>query len=1072
MSFEKKHITVKYTRRPLPQRNNKKDVKVMVKTLWYSVIWLAWIALLFWIIIYAKYIASLPSVTELENLDISESSTIYDKDWNELYKVYKEKRTYIPYEKISENIIHAIVAWEDQSFFTNKWVDFYRMTWAVVYYIIGKADRIKWTSTISQQLIRNTIIKNEDSLERKVKEIYLSYKMNKELSKEKILELYLNKIFYWSNAYGIEQAAQTFFGKSADKLTVLEGSILASLPKWPSYYSPYNHPDRLIWYPYIYKKDAPNEAIKILTKQDIAIYKTEVEKLLSIIDALKLEKLSEETIKICWLNEENFKKNISVDKNTCSIMGYSKLLDLLNGIQITEWDKKIEYQTWRKDFILWRMLEDGYIDFDIYKSSLIGGIGIEFSKYSEKIKYPYFVFYVKEYVEKKYGTDLLESGWLKIYTTLDSKLQDKAEELVTKYGETNAKRFDAHNAWLVSIDNKTGNILAMVWWRDYFDTENKGNINAATVPMQNGSSFKPFVYALAIDTKPVGSKTPIYDVKTSFPWYEGYPKNFDGKFMGKMNLTTALDYSRNIPALKMFYVAWGEKNIINLMKKLWVTSLKEDERYGATLALWTGEISVLELAGAYSVFANLWYKKEVSPIMKIIDSKWLVIEERGEKDFAWEKVFDESSSYIINTILSDTGSRPSWWNSFISLSWRTVAAKTWTSTKNKIQNWKKVVYPRNLWTIGYTPQVTTVVWAWNLDGKETNFQWDWLNAAWPIWRDFMKYAHEGKKVENWKRPAWVKSVNISTITWFLASKTLNEKFIVASLFKNVPKAYDSSLKTVKVDALCNGKVDENTPPEAIKEVFLISFESIDPSNKNWEGWVREWLGSWWAQEMIGDENFVSSISDQPCKRTETPEKVKISTNIQNGAILNNGSNYIELSYNSKNPLIRADIYVWENKVDSIKIENLRQWNIKKNFSIPSWYYWEYNLIVKTVDNNYYSSDETYNITISQADKTNPKITITNPSDGNIKIYQNQSFNLRANIEDSSPIKSINVYLDSTPLKMGEKDRTFSYAVNSDWTMLPWKYTLKVEAVDNSFNTTSQEIQLEILAIDGGGEVNQ
>jgi penicillin-binding protein 1A len=895
--------------------------------------------------------------------------------------------------------------------------------------------------------------------------------MNKELSKEKILELYLNKIFYGSNAYGIEQAAQTFFWKSAEKLTVLEGSILTSLPKWPSYYSPYNHPDRLVGYPYIYKTETPSEQTKILTKQDITIYKTEVEKLLSIIDSLKLEKLSTESVRICWLDEKNFKKNISIDKNGCSITIYSKLLDLLNGIQITEWDKKIEYQAWRKDFILWRMLEDKYIDFDVYKSSIIWGIGIEFNKYTEKIKYSYFVLYVKEYVEKKYGTDLLESGWLKIYTTLDSKLQDKAEELVVKYGATNEKRFDAHNVWMVSIDNKTWDILTMVWGRDYFDTNNKGNINATTIPMQNGSSFKPFVYALAIDTKPIGSKTPIYDVKTSFPWYKGYPKNFDGKFMGKMNLTTALDYSRNIPALKMFYVAGWEKNIITLMKKLWVTSLKEDERYGATLAIGTGEISVLELAWAYSVFANLWYKKEVTPIKKIIDSKWLIIEEKTTKDFIWEKVFDESSSYIINTILSDTSSRPAWWNSFVSLSWRTVAAKTGTSTKNYIKNWQKTVYPRDLWTIWYTPQITTVVWAGNLDGKETNLQWDWLNAAGPIWRDFMKYAHEGKKVENWKRPVWVKSVNISSISWFLASKTLDKKFIVASLFKNVPKNYDTSLKTVKVDALCNGLVDENTPPEAIKEVFVIDFQSIDPSNKNWEGGVLDWLKWGWAQEMVGNENFVSSISNEPCKRSRTAEKVDISSNIKNWIVLNNGSNYIEFSYSSKNPLIRADIYVWENKIDSITIEKLRQGNIKRNISIPSGYYWEYNLSIKMIDDNYYSSESIYKILINQTDKTAPTINITNPSDGNIKIYQNQSFNLKANIEDSSPLKSINIYLDNTPLKIGEKERTFSYSINSNNSIPPWKHIVKVEAVDNTFNISSKEIELEILPTSSGGNTD-
>lgn len=1066
MNFNNKtHIKRRYTRTPITITNTKKtEKKIVFRSFGYGVWFLAIAFLIFIFAIYQKYIAGLPDVKTLENLDIAQASTIYDKDWQELYKVYKEKRTYIPYEEISENMVHAIVAWEDQSFFTNAWVDFYRMTWAVVYYILWKTDRVKGTSTISQQLIRNTIITNEDSIERKIKEIYLSYKMTKELSKEKILELYLNKIFYWHNAYGIEQAAKTFFWTWAKNLWVLEASILASLPKWPSYYSPYNHAGRLLWYPYIYSSENEEEITKVITSEDVEMYSNEVVQIKEIINNFKIEKIWESSIRLCWLDKSQFKKSVTIDGNGCTITEYQKLYTLLNDIKIQGENVNIEYQSWRKDFILWRMLEDGYIDVETYKKSIIWWIWYTFNNYIEKIKYPYFVMYVKEYIEKKYGTDMLENAWLQIYTTLDSKLQDKAEELVEKYWKTNAERFDAKNSALVSIDNTTGNIISMVGGRDYFDSENKWNVNMATSPVQPGSSFKPFVYALWIDTQEIGSRTPIYDVKTAFPWYEWFPKNFDGTFMWKMDISTALNNSRNIPALKMFYLAGWEKKLVSMLESFWVTSMRHDGMYGAPMALWTAEISPLELAGAYSIFANLGYKKEISPILKIVDSKWIIVEDRSEKNSDWEKIFDENSSYIINSILSDTSTRPEWWNSFISLPWRPVAAKTGTSTKNFVKNWVKTVYPRNLLTIWYTPQITTVVWAGNADWKEVNMKGDWLNAAGPIWRDFMKFAHTDLKVENWKKPAWVKEIQISSISWFPAETGAENRFLVYSLFKNIPKKKDSSFEVVKVDSLCNGKVTEDTPVAAIKEVYLINLQSLSPANPAWETGIKEWIEWGWIKEIIGEENkdIVYTVSDEVCERDPFTEwDITFKANLSDGATLINGGNYIELAYRAKNPIIRVDVLIWETQVDSIKLNNKTEGTYKWTFSIPKWYYENYKITFRAIDSNYYYVDDVYNVNIVQNDSDAPEITLINPETEEKTIKSWESFLLKASIYDASPIKSINIYLDGTPLRIGETNRDVNYLINGEGNLTIWEHSIKIEAVDNTFKTSSKTIKLTV-----------
>jgi len=199
VEFKKRALKTQWSE---PLKYKRKYEKKSKKTGFFvkSFLLLVWlwtmIAIIGFCILYVKYIKPLPAVDQLETLAIPEASIIYDSEWNELYTFYwEEKRTYVPYEKISQNMINAIVAWEDQNFFENKWVDFYRMWWAVFQYITGQNSEIEWTSTISQQLIRNTLIWNERKIERKIKEMYLSYKMNTKLSKTKIMELYLNKIF-------------------------------------------------------------------------------------------------------------------------------------------------------------------------------------------------------------------------------------------------------------------------------------------------------------------------------------------------------------------------------------------------------------------------------------------------------------------------------------------------------------------------------------------------------------------------------------------------------------------------------------------------------------------------------------------------------------------------------------------------------------------------------------------------------------------------------------------------------------------------------------------------------------
>lgn len=1055
--------TLKIKKRKYREKSNKK-----LKT--FILYWIAWF-LLIWIIwsitIYVNYIIPLPSIKKLEQLNIKESSTIYDKNWNELYTFFRdEKRTYVDYNKISKNMINAIVSWEDKTFFENPWIDFKWLLRALFNYVTRKSNKIEWTSTISQQLIKTVFLSNERKLERKVKEAYLSYEMTKNYSKEKILELYLNQISFWSNVFGIEQASRRFFWKSAQNLWILESAILASIPKWPTYYSPYSHYDRLVWNLYVYHNNDDKNKINLIKKADLKTQEVLVWKYKKLISNLKATKIWTNWLLLCWLNKDDYKKLISsIDKDNCSIMKYSDLLSFLNSIKISENDSSLEYQTWRKDFILWRMLEDDKITFDDYKKALIDSIWFEFNEYRENIKYPHFVFYVKEYLSQKYWEEILEEWWLKIYTTIDPKLQDKAMEIVKNQVEANFKKFGANNWAMVSMDNKTWDIVAFVGWADYFNKEIDGNVNMITAKRQPGSTFKPFVYALAIDKNPIWTHTPIYDLKTTFPgWWT--PNNYDGEFEWKMTIMTALNHSRNIPAIKAYFLAWEQKEIIKYLKTTWVKSLNENFYYWAPLAIWTWEMTPLELLWAYSVFANMWNKVEINPISLILDSKWNVIEEK--KVSAWVKVLDEKTAYIINYILSADYSRPSeFWNKNLTLKDRIASAKTWTSNKEFKVNGKKQILPWDLWTVWYTPQYTTVVWVWNTNWKAIAWNWNWLNWAAPIWKNFMEYALSGKEKLEWKKPKDLNFVKISKISWLLAPEWYDPSFTVDSLFKNIPKNYDQSLKQIEVDALCNGKVSANTPASAIKKWYLINFHDIDPDNKDWEASVQEWVKNYWNKEFEWIPNIITNYTDTECTRDPNQirnSNIKVSSNIKDWDLLISWKNHVEVYYNSINPLKKIQILIWDNLIQEITdVETQKSWTYAWNIIIPAGLYeWVYKLTIRAVDSVYFAWEETKEIKIYGKDTFWPKIIITNPEKDNISIYNDQFFNLRWTVEDNSKIKAINIYIDDKAFKIWLGWEEFVQEINSDHTIPVWTHTLKIESVDMYFNKSEKRINFEIM----------
>jgi membrane peptidoglycan carboxypeptidase len=342
-------------------------------------------------------------------------------------------------------------------------------------------------------------------------------------------------------------------------------------------------------------------------------------------------------------------------------------------------------------------------------------------------------------LEQKYGSDLVELGGLKVTTTIDHELQAKGEEIVKEGALKNEKDWNGTNASLVAIDPKTGQILTMIGSRDYFDKNIDGNFNVATAARQPGSSFKPFIYATAFN-KGFTPSTVLFDLPTEFqttcnaygtalPGYSQadcyMPQNYDGNFRGPISLRDALAQSINIPAIKLFYLA-GLRDSLKTSEDMGISTLSDISRYGLTLVIGGGEVTLLDITSAYGVFGNNGIRNPYTGILKVEDSTGKILEEFTPNP---REVLPKNTALVISDILKRDDSRSPTFglNSVLHIPGRDVAVKTGTTNNNK-----------DAWTIGYTPNISVGVWAGNNDNKPMRKGGSAL--AGPIWNKFMHEA--------------------------------------------------------------------------------------------------------------------------------------------------------------------------------------------------------------------------------------------------------------------------------------------------------------------------------------------
>ena len=643
----------------MPKKLKSKNKKFFLKT--SAVLLLIILGAGFWTITKISEIArGLPDPKQFSSRQVSQSSKIYDRTGEILlYEIYnEEKRTVIPFEEIPEYAKQASISIEDKNFYSHGGFSVTSIIkGAIIEPLTGQRDRARGGSTITQQLAKNAFLTSERTIERKIKELILSYWIEQRYSKDEILGLYFNQIPYGSNAYGIESASQIYFNKSAKELNLAEAALLASLPKAPTYYSPWG------------------------------IHKEEL-------------------------------------------------------LQ-------------RKDYVLKQMLDLGFIDDEEFERARKFNL-----KFSEptlgSIKAPHFIIMVKDYLANKYGEDFLEKGGLKIITTLDYETQQIAERVVSEGASRNEELYKGKNAALVAQDPKTGEIIALVGSRDYFDSKNEGNFNVAVQGLrQPGSAFKPFAYLTAFG-KGYLPETVVFDAPTEFvpnnpkcPAIVNFsnedkdcyhPQNFDHYFRGPINLRNALAQSINVPAVKILYLA-GLENTIKTAKDAGITTLRDPNFYGLSLVLGGGEVKLIDLVNAYSVFSQDGIRHNQKIVLKIEDAKGNIIESSSDQAV---QVFEPQYVQMLNDILSDEDARRPLYSGSFGLTIfedRQVAMKTGTTNDY-----------RDAWTMGYAPYLAVGVWAGNNHQEPMEKNAGSILAALPIWNAFMKEALLKYPVETFNKP--------------------------------------------------------------------------------------------------------------------------------------------------------------------------------------------------------------------------------------------------------------------------------------------------------------------------------
>ncbi len=733
--------------------------------------------------IYLKRIeAELPNVDTLESSQNALSTEIYDRNGLLLYTIHGDQnRQFVPLSDIPDQTKWALLAAEDINFYQHKGIDIASIARAVYVNLTHGGASVQGASTISQQLIRITVLKdalgtagatNKNYL-RKVQEILLTMKMEQVKTKDQILQKYMNEVPLGGVNYGYEAAAKYYFGKDVKNLDLAQSALLAGLIQSPSVYSPItgSRPDlAVVRQDYVLDQMLKHKDLTGVTQAEV--------------DAAKKEKL-------------------------------------------------------------------------VYKSA------------DANILAPHFVFYVKQLLVDKYGEQAVETGGLKVTTTLDYSVQKIAEEEIKAGTQKYGKPWGVNNGAGVVIDPKTGDILAMVGSVDYYNSTNKkidGNVNVVISPRQMGSSVKPYNYITAFHMG-YGPWLLTPDIKEfKFGGYQ--PSDWDNKYYGAMLARQAIIESRNIPAVYTLQMV-GISNFVNTAQTFGITSLNNisPDSYGLSLTLGSADMTLLEHASAYTVFANEGIKIDVRPILKVVDSTGKTLEDNSVNP--GKRVWDDKEIYEMNWILCDIGNfgdqpldQEYWYGGK-----RMYCGKT--GTTNGPTDLNAIVYHKNL---------LVAIWNGNNDNTPVPGAWS-TTVPLPIASNILTRLASKYKPEGFTRPAGVVAAQVCADTGELANKDTNCKKVATVYITGHAPAPDTRQK---IEVCKDSNLVSSNPDVASKFGVLVSGFVL---NKKLENTAQQANFDKYISGIKSPKFFAATPATADCKLPLGPDNAPVVsiTSPSNGA---------------------------------------------------------------------------------------------------------------------------------------------------------------------------------------------
>ncbi len=932
--------------------------------------------------VYAYYARQLPppEAIEFRSRATFQTTKIYDRTgtvplW-EIFDPQWGNRTVVPLEQIPLHLQQATIAIEDKDFYSNPGVDIRGIARAAVGNLTGVVCQMEGAtslcgalesalpeaigislhyrgggSTITVQLVKNVLIPLEErtqrTLARKIKEAILSLEITRRYDKDRILAWYLNNSFYGNLAYGVEAAAQAYFGKRIQDLTLAEAAMLAALPQAPGANSPLDYPERA--------QERQHLVLDAMYRQGYVTYEE--------IVAAKSETL--------------------------------------------------HYAPQRFDIIA-----------------------------------PHFVTYVRQLLEERYGPEVVYSGGLRVYTTIDLKMMEAAQRIANEHiAKLQEEDRNVTNAGLVTIKPSTGEILAMLGSLDYFNPDIDGQVNTTLASRQPGSSFKIFTYSTAF-MQGYTPATMIMDVRTTFDDYPNppyTPENYDRKYHGPLRIRQALARSVNIPAVKVLHMV-GVKNVIATAHRMGINTLTKDY-YGLSLTLGGGEVRPLDMTYAFGVVANggVMAGRPVSPdkvrpgyreldpvaILRVEDAQGNVLEEYLVPET--REVLDPKVAYLMTSIFSDNAARtPAFGpNSPLLLS-RPAAAKTGTTDDF-----------RDAWTIGYTPQLVTGVWVGNSDNQPMEHV-PGSRGAGPIWHDYMEEILASYPVEGFIEPPGLEHLVVDATSGLLPTEyspsTVEEIFLPGT----APTTYDNVHQAFRIDPE-SGKLATVYCPSVEERVY----EIYPPEAADW---VRENEIPQPPTDYCDLHGPGPAMGDVAITRPRPYAYVHGQVPIEGSA---RGPRFrlYRLEYGEGlNPLswvrIGGDHH---NQVDHGLLE---MWDASGLNGL-------YTLQLTVVRNDDSYEQASIQVTV---DNTPPEVEITYPPDGALYVMEDDEWvSIQAEARDNFSIERVEFYLDDHLLSY---DTVSPY--NQKWTItmgsaLTETHTIHVVAVDAAGNRTeSEKVKINVI----------